>query len=599
MATFSLPGFIQDFPADSPKDLALKARWNINAESWIQQAMPASPAFFYDPSTTPIPPGTQAVPVQWFAFPGRLMQYFSSSPPVSPPNPYNLSTAQVYSLADTGFYQDSNGQTQSFPQVPATLCPQASWSGSRKPFGPYGPRGWLDEYCEWSVARDASNHIVRVDFACENPEYWYSLWAVDPDRVCALYEQTLNAGAPASRQISVQRSDLQLTDGQGQPVIDPGTVQPAYNPLNKWNSGPISLRTGDASQFTGGVMHLTSTPNTLQTELGLAGAATPQYASGNVDAQQLICCGMYGQQYRNSDPHIGQSVNQVVGGQGNIDGKPRLACLANPVGLYLQTPDLSSLKFGPAIVPGQTVPVDARPTDVFQILRGTQAPIDPVTGQPFPGADGQNGDMLLHIAFQIPASWLAMTPTLTLADLTINQASIAWGGQLAQQMQIALFARPLPTPLVPPTVACAGSGSGGSPLQCMFQVLWDGYYPIQEPSPGGQPMSLASNTVIVPPWLPASGSTQQLMVTVSNPPPTGMGVSVMTADGSQPDPAITTQITATTSVTYAVPGNSYPDTYTAISFTVQVAPGTTPGLRALAITGGGTLPCAVYIRGGA
>ena len=63
-----------------------------------------------------------------------------------------------------------------------------------------------------------------------------------------------------------------------------------FNPLNKWNSGPIEVRTGDPASFTGGVIHLTSTPNTLQTELGLAGAATVQYKCGNQDSQTLICC---------------------------------------------------------------------------------------------------------------------------------------------------------------------------------------------------------------------------------------------------------------------------------------------------------------------
>jgi hypothetical protein len=42
MTNFALPGFIQDFPAGSGNDTALKARWNISAESWIQQAGVAS-----------------------------------------------------------------------------------------------------------------------------------------------------------------------------------------------------------------------------------------------------------------------------------------------------------------------------------------------------------------------------------------------------------------------------------------------------------------------------------------------------------------------------------------------------------------------------
>jgi hypothetical protein len=189
--------------------------------------------------------------------------------------------------------------------------------------------------------------------------------------------------------------------------------------------------------------------------------------SGNDDAPALICCGSYGQEYRNSDPHISISVNRIVGGQGNVDGKPRLVCLASPVGLYIQTPDLSGLTFGPAIVPDQTVPAGAKPSDIFQIVRGTQSPIDPVTGKAFPG------DMLLHVAFQIPLSWLAMTPTLALADLNINNQPILWAGQIATQIKIGLFARPLTTTANPPEGPCAGGSTPGAPLQIMFQTLWD------------------------------------------------------------------------------------------------------------------------------
>lgn len=537
MSSFTLPGFIQDFPPGSPQDVELNRRWNINAESWIQQAMPAAPSFFYDPSTTPIPNGTASALVEWFAFPGRLGQYYSSNPPVAPSNPYNLSATQIYSLADTGFYTDSSGRKLSFQRIPSSLCPQADWGGELQAFGPYGPRGWLDEYCEWSTARDGNGNIVRVDFACENPEYWYALWSVDPQRVQQLYQSTLNYGAPPNRQITVNLSDLLLIGQDGRPVVDPQTGRAAYNPLNKWNSGPNALRIGDQAAFTGGVMHLTSTPNTLQTELGLAGAATPQYQSGNSDVQKLICCGQYGQEYRNSDPHIGYSVNRIVGGQGNIDGKPRLACLANPVGLYIQAPDLSGLAFGPNIIVGKTVPAGAKPADIFQIVRGSLAPIDPVTAAAFPG------DMLLHVAFQIPLTWLAMTPSLTLADLLINGQPIQWGGQIATQMQIGLFARPLSTNATPPVVPCAGPSTPWQPLHCMYQALWNGYYPIQEPNPSGQSLSLASNTVIVPPWIPANGSTLQLLVTCNGPIPSKPVVTILNSSGTAPDPAISVAVT--------------------------------------------------------
>jgi hypothetical protein len=352
----------------------------------------------------------------------------------------------------------------------------------------------------------------------------------------------------------------------------------------------VAQRLSDPDKFTGGAMHLTSTPNTLQTELGLAGSATPQFSSGNANVQKLICCGQYGQEYRNSDPHIGFSVNRLVGGQGDIDGKPRLVCLANPVGLYIQSPDMSGFSFGPSIKVGTTVPSGATPSDILQIIRGTVAPDDPVTGQPFPG------DMLLHIAFQIPQSWLAVTPTLTLADIEINGVPISWAGQIASQMNIGLFARPLPTTKTPPAVPCAGPSTPGSPLQCMYAALWNGYYPQQEISPSGQTMSLASNTVITPPLLPADGTTQLLSLTVNAPAPSSPTIQILGAGNSKtPDLNISTVVTNATSVTYAVPGNSYPGTYTMLTIKVTVAAGTAPGLRALEVVGCGVLPASVYV----
>ena len=107
---------------------------------------------------------------------------------------------------------------------------------------------------------------------CENPEYWYSLWRIDPSVAAQKYQDALNFGLPPNspNMVTVKVEDVQLVDpSTGKPVIDPSTGNPAYNPLNKWNSGPLSIRGGTTS--SGGAMHLTATPNTLQTELGLAG----------------------------------------------------------------------------------------------------------------------------------------------------------------------------------------------------------------------------------------------------------------------------------------------------------------------------------------
>jgi hypothetical protein len=598
--TFGTPAFIQDL-ADQPQlQNELNGLWNANIEGWVQQAMPAAPSFYYDPASTPIPSGSPALPVSWSAFPGRLLQYCSATPPVPPPNPYRLSATQVYSLADTGGY--SNGGTPAvLPQIPQVFCPEANWSGPLRNYGPYGPRGWLDEYSEWSVTRDQSGNILRVDFCCENPEYWYSLWIVSQNRVVELYNEILNYQVPADRKVTVTLDDLVLKDRDGIIVIDPGTGRSAYNPLNKWNSGPIAVRT--AGNMKGGAIHLTSTPNTLQTELGLAGTATQQFASGNQNAQALLCCGDFGQAYRNSDPHIGQSVSQVVAGD-LTGGISQLVNLANPFGLYIQTPNFGTFGFGPRITPGKNVPAGAKPSDIWVVVRGQSELIDPVTGSYFPSNSGGNGGFILHAAAQIPPSWLAMDPSLTLADMLINGQPIVWGGQIAQQFDMALYARPLASGAKPPSVPCAGDPTGGAPLQCMYTALWNGYYSINEPSPTDTPLSLASNTTMIAPFVPANGVAATLTLIVSA-PITGLPVRIAVLTGiagGQPDPAVLCTVTGSSPVTYAVPGNSYPGTYNALTVTVTVRPNTQTGLRAVMVTtgsGSATLPAGINITAGA
>jgi hypothetical protein len=583
---FSLPAFIQDFPEGSPQDKEMKERWNTNVTGWIAQAMPPAPSFFYDPRDTDIPHGSPSALVQWVAFPGRLDQFYSSNPPNQPAGPYNLTQQQIFALADQ---YSAQGTVPSFQNIPASLCPQIDWQGDLKTFGPYGPRGWLDEYCEWSAARDSNGNLVRVDFACENPEYWNTLWKVDPQRVQQIYQDILNYDAPADRQIVVALEDLYLIY-QGEPVYDPDTCMPAYNPLNKWNNGPIAKRTGDPGTSSGGVMHLTSTPNTLQTELGLAGGSTVQYSppTGHKDAQSLICCGLYGQPYRHSDPHIGQTVNQLVGAGNRL-------CLANPVGLYLQMPTLSSLSFGPGIDPAN-LPSGAQASDVWQVLRGSKTVIDPVTTDAFPG------NMILHAIAQIPSKWLNAYPQMTLADILIDGTPIQWAGQIAELFKVGLYARPLPTSSIPPSASCADpTPTPGAPLQAMYASIWDAFYNTQEVAPTGQKMSLASNTTFIAPRVPAIGSAQSLVLTCNPPATDDVAVSVLQPDGT-PDTSIEVSVTKSVPVTYAVPGNSYPGNYTALYLEVTIPPNQAVGLRGLQIAQPGqeplSLPALIYISAG-
>lgn len=557
LTSFGTPAFIQDFPQDSAEQEALDALWSARVDGFTQQAILGDPwnsgnqadqSSYYDPLQTDIPSDAVAALVTWTAFPNRLVQYLGADQ--SPANPYNLTNDQLLAIADSG---------SGFEQIPTVHCPQADWSGDLGPYGPYGPRGWLDEYCEWSVTRDGDGKIVRVDFVCENPEYWYTLWQISPARVAALYEATLNQDVPAERQITVTVEDLQLVDGSGQPVIDPSTGRPAYNPLNKWNSGTVSTRTGSASDG-GGAMHLTSTPNTLQTELGLAGGATVLRATGNGDPQALICCGQYGQSYRNSDPHIGQQVNVAV-------STPAIVSLADPPGLYIQPPANWALF---------TAPSGLDASECWQVVRGVTQLVDPVTGDDFPGAFN------LHVAFQIPDSWPAGT---TVEDIKIAGKPITYAGQIAQTFQVGLYPRGLPAPM-PPAQPCVATPSGGAagvlvqPLQMFFSVLWDAYYAASVANPVDQPMSLASNTVIVPPQVQQGATGLQMTLTCSGVTDGEAPTIVFSGD----DDLTVSNVSAPSAVTYAVPGNTYPSDNQAVTFELAVAAEAAPGPRSIVVT---------------
>src|SRR3569623_376856 len=456
---FTTPGCNNDFPNDPASYELLAAAWSQNVAGFTNQAITGDPwnlmysaaqTDYYNPLVTTIPEGSGAVDVAWIAFPNRLVQYLGQHQ--TPPNPYTLGQDVLYQLADSG-------ELAIYP-IPTVRCPQADWSGSTEPYGPYGPRGWLDEYCEFSVTRNAANKITRIDFTCENPEYYQTLWRINPQTVADVFTPTLNSGAPASQQITVTVADLQLVDPKtGQPVIDPQTGKPAYNPLNKWNSGTIATRGANAS---GGATHLTATPNTLQTELGLGAGATVQRAAGNTDPQALICCGQYGQNYRNSDPHIGQTINLAVGAGTNIS-------LADPPGLYIQMPSCAQY----ALPADPKLPAGAKPADCWHIVRGYETLIDPVTNAPYPGS------MILHACFQIPQAWIDAGVSFTVGDITIAGKPIQYGSQVQATLEIALFGRPIAPVVAAPALACVTGITNvlqAQPLQIMIQNLWDAYY---------------------------------------------------------------------------------------------------------------------------
>jgi hypothetical protein len=567
---FHAPANQQDLP-DPLLQEQFDELWSTNVDGFVRQAIVGNPwnatyqsnqTSYYNELEVDIPSDAAPVAILWNAFPNRISEYFGADS--STPNPYNFDVGRLRQLADTA---ELDGK--SFPQIPQVRCPEPDWSGPLQDYGPFGPRGWQDEYCEWSVTRDANGSIVRVDFTAENPEYWYTLWRVDPETAAAVYEQTLNFDAPPERQIKVTVEDLQLVDpSSGEPVIDPSTGRPAYNPFNKWNSGTVSVR-GTATD-SGGAMHLTSTPNTVQTEIALGAGASVLRQVGNGDPQALICCGQYGQNFRHSDPHIGQ-VDNIVVSEGN------LIALTDPIALYMQMPDLS----GYELPDDPKLPPDAQPSDCWHVLRGVETMTDPVTGQPYPG------NMLLHCVFQLPLAWIEAGVSFAVGDIRINGEPIAWGSQIVETLGMGTFARPIPAP-TPQEQPCVGTPnvSLAAPEQSMHEALWDAYYATNVPNPVGHPMNAASNTVIVAPIVEQGGSAR-LVVTCGS---VTLGPNDEPPSVVFPPGDVRAEVENVIDVTYAVPGNSYPSESQALFLVVDVAPDAATGLREIQVTNFGQQP---------
>lgn len=187
-------------------------------------------------------------------------------------------------------------------------------------------RDLQDEYCEWSVERDATNKIKRVTFTCEGPEYWSFLARSSPDKALDLYRQHVSP--------SVQQQDLFTASG-------------AYIERNRWNSTTKH-----------GAMHLIQPANTLRAEMELAAAATVRRRHDQnevVTEQELIDCSQYGVPTRHSDPHIGAEVNALA-------RKGALITLLDPVGLYLD--GLSTA--------GWSTPDGADPQSFWRVTRGSK-----------------------------------------------------------------------------------------------------------------------------------------------------------------------------------------------------------------------------------
>lgn len=526
---FLPPAFIQDFADNPAKQEALIDLWTVNLNGFTKQGMLGDAwnasnmngiTNYFNPVKT-APAKAAVADIIWGAWPGRIGFYFDT-----------LSDANQLSISDRGLMADGSQP----PDIPADPCDLTN--GQKIAYGPYGPRGFQDEYCEWSVQRNESGKITRLDFTCENPEYWNTLWMIDPDKALEVYQKTLDYA-------TITMNDLVLKDVNGNVVVDPSTNRPAYNPLNKFNSG------------SGGAMHLTSTPNTIQTEIGLATSSTLQRTSGNASEQDLLCCGNFGQAFRNSDPHIGGSVNRVVEAGFQVT-------LTNPPGLYIQMPNFSQYK----------TPDGTNAADFWTIVRGTKKLVDQY-------GDTLPGNYILHAKFEVPSAL-----GYTVGDIKIANAPIQWGGQVARTFNMQIVASAL-SKSAGKAMDCTGPPTAQTPApqQLFHNNVFTAMLNTPIQNPVQQPENLLSNSTFIAPKLIPGSTNVPMVLTVDS-----FNESAGAPGVTFTDPGITATFEKSAKINYTVPGNSYPSSSVAIFINVDVSSNVKPGAYGILVNNANAAP---------
>jgi hypothetical protein len=266
--SFSLPGRLPDSHPDA---------WHERVRAIFAEFTGPFPQF-YDPTAEDTPDETRTAPIAWSAFPASLLITATSQ-------------EGRWHAADTS----PNRSAQ-------------------------------DEYCEWSVERNAERKLAAVTFTTELPEYWQHLAENDHARLVELYQELVSP--------DVEEGELFTDDGQ-------------YNPLNIWNTAT-----------EGHPAHLIQRNNSLFAAVALVAQATILRERDGVpvkDKQDLVDCAELGNPFRNSDPQVAAAVNDAAATGAEIT-------LQDPVGLYIQGLNTS----------GMTTPNDEDPATFWTIERGQQ-----------------------------------------------------------------------------------------------------------------------------------------------------------------------------------------------------------------------------------
>jgi hypothetical protein len=444
------------------KDLGLEGElaqfetdWSNDVAGWTEASIIGNPWSNLDDAPrsgyyNPLQEGFGAVDavIKWVPFPNRLIAFLTPADAAKNPQLGRaLTMDEVMALADSGeitvngktlklYDPDGTGEIL---KIPGTRCPKIDWTTNYVSFSPSGPRGWLDEYCEWSITYNAAGKMTSVMFTCENPAYYLTMWRVDPKAVLGLYQKYIDP-AVVLEDLYLRYPADQPTGKKGEEVIDPTTGRPAYDVTNKWNRGTVRV----PRQY-GGAMHLTSGPNTLSAEIYLAAAATiPRPNAYSKNPQTLICCAQYGQNFRNSDPHIGFTANRAA-------ASARIS-LTDPVGLYIQQPQPQNFANwkGPN---GEDV------HSFWNVTRGT------------PGTGPNGSDQILHAVFDLESAGF------TINDVKINGEPVDHIGVIANQMHIALAVATMTPPSTQTPLPCVSPRKDGVqpwPVQFLPETLFYG-----------------------------------------------------------------------------------------------------------------------------
>lgn len=283
-----------------------------------------------------------------------------------------------------------------FPKIVRTDAAndRAAWSRAD------GDRETQSEYCEWETLRDPAqnNKVVRVTLTSETPDYYAFLAENDEQKLVELYRTHVSP--------HVQRNDL-FTAGK-------------YDTRNRWNW----------PQSVGGhgvIMHMGQTNNALVAAVVLAGVASwPRTnADGPITGEpELINCARFGEAGRNSDPHIGAQVNELVRAGNEVS-------LADPAGLYIDSIDTTDWE----------TPDGSDPSDWIRVVRPTvshDCGIEP-------------GDLALRVIVEAPPGSNAV-----LGDVRIGGRRVQFGGQIADKVLIRLRGIARPATMQAPSLGCGG-----------------------------------------------------------------------------------------------------------------------------------------------